>query len=214
MGFFGNEINEQLINEIIEHESSNDFVGFLRNELHIGGTREQYPITTADHQVGTDNYKVQDTFGALLFTPSYREILGIELYVKSIVERINAVFSHRMHNPHTMELITRIFVFNAVAHEYVHVQQFEQGRITAEIIEVQNQLNYEQREIEIEASNVAKELLIQYTGLETQRVNQILSGNSDNDSAAELSEYLIEWENAKQLKMMKIKKRLQTHLSN
>lgn len=36
MGFFGNEINEQLINEIIEHESSNDFVGFLRNELHIG----------------------------------------------------------------------------------------------------------------------------------------------------------------------------------
>lgn len=113
-----------------------------------------------------------------------------------------------------MELITRIFVFNAVAHEYVHVQQFEQGRITAEIIEVQNQLNYEQREIEIEASNVAKELLIQYTGLETQRVNQILSGNSDNDSAAELSEYLIEWENAKQLKMMKIKKRLQTHLSN
>ncbi|NOU83887.1 hypothetical protein GC101_34090 [Paenibacillus sp. LMG 31459] len=194
MGLFGDEINEQLINEIIEHESFNELVGFLRNELHIGGTREQYSITTADHQIGADNYKVQDTFGALLFTPSYREIIGIELYVKSIVERLNAVFSHRMHNPHTMELIARIFVFNAIAHEYVHVQQFEQGRITAEIMEVQNQLNYDQRDIEIEAARVAKELLIQYTGLETQRVNQILSGNSDNVSAAELSEYLIQWE--------------------
>ncbi|SCX80722.1 hypothetical protein SAMN05720606_10181 [Paenibacillus polysaccharolyticus] len=195
MGFFGNHINEMVVTEIIESESFKDFVLFVRSELNIEGTRDQYPIVPKDYQQGDGGYIVQDTFGALLFTSLFSEIIGIEIYVSSIVTRINDVFSHRIHRSHDMELISRIYVFNAIAHEYVHIQQFEQGKITAEIMEIQNQLNYAEREIEREAVRVAKELLIQYTGLEDSRLNQIINGNVDNDSARDLSDYLLEWEN-------------------
>ncbi|UOK62189.1 hypothetical protein MT997_28385 [Paenibacillus sp. OVF10] len=195
MAFLGNYINEMLINEIIESEIVNDFVLFVRTELNIEGTIDQYPIVPNVYQEGDGGYIVQDTFGALLLTSSYRRINGVELYVSSIVARINDVFSHRIHRSHDMELISRIYVFNAIAHEYVHIKQFEEGRITAETMEIQNQLNYEEREIEIEAARLAKELLIQYTSMEGARLNQILSGNIDNDSARELSNYFSEWEN-------------------
>ena len=108
--------------------------------------------------------------------------------------RINDIFPHRISEPHVVKLITDIFVCNAIAHEYIHVQQHEQGRITVELMIEQNRFNYEEREIEIEAAKGAIDLLIQHTSLEEERVEQILKGYIDNDSANELSEYLLEWE--------------------
>lgn len=194
MGLPGSYINNETIIGIVEGNNFNMFVDHLRANLGIVGTREHYPINVKDYHRVDGGFVEQNTFGTLYCTPMYREIIEIGIYADSIVERINDVFSHRINNQHVMNIIAEIYVLNTVAHEYVHVWQHEEQRLTGEIMEVQNRLNYAERGIEIEAARLTPELLIQYTCLESTRLNQVFGMYIDNDDAAELSEFLTEWE--------------------
>ena len=79
-----------------------------------------------------------------------------------------------------MEVFTKF----ALVHELEHIQQFQQGRLTKDIIDHENDLSYENRPLEIEANTVANNIISSY-GVFEERISEHIYSNTavDNNSA-------------------------------
>ncbi len=189
----GNQVNAEELKGIVANEHCCSFLAYLEGSLCISNSIERYPIKFGEYKLDTDGFTEVQTFASLSFSEKYKDVLSFNLYLEAITDEVNRKFVHRIRLPEVIQVIAMLLIYNAIAHEYVHIKQHEEGRLTQEVMDLENQIDYKQRGLEIEASLRSQELVIGFTGIEPLVLGQIISENIDNDNASTIEHEIVEW---------------------
>ncbi|HFL3653753.1 TPA: hypothetical protein ACG3P3_001477 [Clostridioides difficile] len=148
-------IGEEKIKEIIFSDEIKNFKEEITNYLKIKNANTEINCRKIKSDSdGYENLKTKAEF-------HYKED-EIVLYTKAIERYIETKFDiyDNQVNRDFYERMVYIYIKMTLVHELVHVQQFDSGRLTEEIIDKNKEISYEKRWYEIEAKEKANEIML------------------------------------------------------
>jgi hypothetical protein len=165
------------VDRLIRHEDFSVFHSLIKKELDIENI--EYDIAYEEQAEDKDGYDNNRTNARTKFEENWEGVEKITFFGESLSNNINLKFSKlpRQAFLAAVEICIRF----ALVHELVHVQQFKTGVLTKEKMKELQQIPYEERDVEIEANNLAKEILSRYGNYDT-RVLEILTSNESLDN--------------------------------
>ncbi|MBZ9621403.1 hypothetical protein G9F71_000665 [Clostridium sp. FP2] len=181
------QLDKSEIKDIIISEDFRIFKNEIEERFNI--QRIEYDIETQDIAYGEGGYAEPFTNARTIFNNGYEKVDRIVFYSEDIKEAINRKFSRLSSNMLVFNRVIEIYVKATLIHELVHIQQFQNGRLTEEVMNEEKQLPYERRHLEMEANSMANEVISNWGEFESNIAEYIYSNISvNNDSASILFE--------------------------
>lgn len=174
-----NEIKIEEIEKIIESNDFKKFKNCIEKKLDIKDViHEIKDISTYE-----DGYNKPNTNASTIFADNYSKVEKIVFYSEAIKKNVEDKFMKVSCYKKIFCKILNIFIKNALVHELIHVWQFENGRLNKEIIEKEKEIDYEGKSFEIEAKDMAKQIISSYGEFEKEIMDYVTSnkpfGNND-----------------------------------
>lgn len=166
MGIYPSKINRETIKKMYESEDFKSFHEALKKELEIGDVK--YNLELRDRVNDQEGYIDISVDGRVSISENWDCIKEVILLEEGLLVSINSNFSKLPGE--CFARAAEICLKFALVHELVHVQQFKRGLLTRETMEQLKETPYEEREVEIQANNIAREII----GRESEFAKKIL----------------------------------------
>ncbi|MEE6185100.1 hypothetical protein [Bacillus pretiosus] len=178
MAIFLSEVTKEQICSLIGSEDFKEFHASIRREFDIEDI--EYDLLHIDRVNAGDGY-VDTSINARVIFDHWENIKELVLVVEGLMQSINSKFS-KVPGIY-FERVIELSVKFALVHELVHVQQFKNGKLTEEKMEEMKSIPYEEREVEIEANTIAKEVMGRNNEFDKRIIRLLTSDDSiDNDN--------------------------------
>ena len=179
--------NKEYIDFIDDFIKSEEFSTFKKEiEEKFGITCLDYEINIKDMAFEYDGYAKIETKARTIFIDDYSNVKEIIFYNKSIEKFIKDKFYKLEHDELVFQEIIKLYIKYILVHELVHVYQFKLGKLTKEIADKENLLEYRDRELEIEANEIAKSTISNLGELEKQLIKFYDKQNIDNNDVEKI----------------------------
>ena len=148
-------IGEEELKEVIFSYEIKNFKEEIINYLEIKNVNIE--INCRKFKIDSDGYGNLNTKAEFLYKED-----EIVFYTKAIERYIETKFDiyDNQVNRDFYERMVYIYIKMILVHELVHVQQFERGILTQEIIDENKKIPYEKRWYEIKANEKANEIML------------------------------------------------------
>ncbi|HBE9444674.1 hypothetical protein [Clostridioides difficile] len=166
-------IGEEELKKVIFSDEVNNFKEEIINYLEIKNANIE--INCEKNQFDSKGYQNPGTKAALFYKED-----KIVFYTKEIEKYIETKFEiyDNQVNRDFYERMVYIYIKMILVHELVHVQQFEIGRLTEEIIDKHKDIQYENRWYENEANEKAKKIMLLNADSFREGIINFVSNNS------------------------------------
>lgn len=152
-----NGISKSRIKNIIKSEEILDFVNEMKERLSIEDI--QYDVKIEDIDSTNDGFPDPNVNAKTSFNNEFTKINNITFYCKGIENGINQKFSKLSIDKLTFNKSVVIYIKFMYLHELIHIQQFKKNKLTKENNQKEKQIPYTDRQLEIEANNMAERII-------------------------------------------------------
>ncbi|MFE8698300.1 hypothetical protein ACFYKT_18410 [Cytobacillus sp. FJAT-53684] len=179
MAIYSSEATPKQINKLFESEDFKLFHSTIRKELDIEDI--EYELILRSKVNDSDGYGDTSINARIKINNSWNKIDEVILLEEGLILSINSKF---LKVPGLyFERVIELCVKFALVHELVHVQQFKKGKLTQGKMRELKGISYEQRDVEIEANNIAKQVLSGKSEFDRKIISLLTSKESiDNEN--------------------------------
>lgn len=171
------KVTPDQVHSLIRQEDFSMFHSLIKKELDIENI--EYDIAYVEQAEDKDGYDDNRTNARTKFEENWEGVEKITFFGEVLSYNINLKFSKLSRQ--VFLAAVEICIRFALVHELVHVKQFKTGVLTKQKMKELHQIPYEERDVEIEANNLAKEILSRY-GKYNTRVLDIFTSNESLDN--------------------------------
>ncbi|USK60411.1 hypothetical protein [Peribacillus asahii] len=187
MAIFASEVTPEQISRLFESENFKLFHSTIRKDLDIEDI--EYEIFLRSKVNDRDGYGDTSINARIKINQSWEKIDELILLEEGLILSINSKFSKvpGLYFERVIELCVKF----ALVHELVHVQQFKKGILTQEKMRELKGIRYEERDVEIEANNIATQIMSNKSEFDKRIISILTTKESvDNDNLPEILDLL------------------------
>ncbi len=183
MAMFPSMITNMEIDQLIRSEKFRVFHEKVRVEMKLDNMN--YEILVEDFVKDKEGYFDSSINARMKINKEWDRIDALVFFNDGLRTSINSNYS-KLPKIQFYDAVD-ICVNFALVHELVHVQQFKMGRLNKDKLEALKEIPYKDRDIEIEANSIAKEIIINGNEFNRKIINILLSNKViDNDELQEI----------------------------
>lgn len=189
MAIFPSEVTPEQINQLFESGDFKLFHSTIRKELDIEDIEYEFMLRSKVND--SDGYVDISINARTKINEGWEKIDEVILFEEGLILSINSKFS-KVPGLY-FERVIELYVKFALVHELVHVQQFKKGILTQEKMRVLKDIRYEERDVEIEANNIATQIMSNKSEFDKRIISMLTTKETiDNDNLPEILDLLAE----------------------